>query len=110
MQKETLGTHLPRQQSSLNTGATKWDLSLITQAPTSRTSTRSGRNNQVSPRETLSNHVRNNVSPQARPPQTSRRSRAHKQNHPAPRTHHEVRELHPIVPSRTTTRNRLQKQ
>ncbi|MQL83507.1 hypothetical protein Taro_016007 [Colocasia esculenta] len=41
-----------------------------------------------------------------RPPQTSTRSRAHKQNHPAPRTRHEVRELHPTVPPRTAPRNR----
>ncbi|MQM06803.1 hypothetical protein Taro_039631 [Colocasia esculenta] len=46
--------------------------------PTSQTFTRSGRNNQVLPRETPNNHVRSNVSPQARPPQTSTRSRVHK--------------------------------
>ncbi|MQM06366.1 hypothetical protein Taro_039183, partial [Colocasia esculenta] len=60
----------------------------------------------VTPREP-SNQVRTNVSPQARPPQTSTRSRAHKQNHRAPRTHHEVRELHPTVPPRKAPRNRL---
>ncbi|MQM08626.1 hypothetical protein Taro_041481 [Colocasia esculenta] len=78
--------------------------------PTSQTSTRSGRNNQVSPRETPSNHVRSTVSPQTRPPQTSTRSRAHKKNHPAPRTCHEVRELHTLVPPRTAPRNGLLKQ
>ncbi|MQL74948.1 hypothetical protein Taro_007314 [Colocasia esculenta] len=62
----------------------------MTQAPTSQISTRSGRNNQVSPRETLSNHVRRNGSPQAWPPQTPPKSRAHKQNHPGPRTRHEM--------------------
>ncbi|MQM01346.1 hypothetical protein Taro_034100 [Colocasia esculenta] len=70
----------------------------MTQAPTSRTSTRSRRNNQASPQETPNSHVRSNVSPQARPPQTSVRSRVHKQNQLAPRTLHEVRELHPPVP------------
>ncbi|MQL92966.1 hypothetical protein Taro_025608 [Colocasia esculenta] len=92
MRKQTLGTHPPRQRSSRNTRATTCDQSLTTQALTSRISTRSGRNNQVSPRETPSNQVRTNVSPQARPPQTSTGSRAHKQNHPAPQTLHEVRE------------------
>ncbi|MQM18213.1 hypothetical protein Taro_051200 [Colocasia esculenta] len=75
--------------------------------PTSQTSTWSGRNNQVSPRETPNNHVRSNVSPQARPPQTSTRSRVHKQNQPAPRTLHEVRELHLPVSPRTAPRNGL---
>ncbi|MQM11944.1 hypothetical protein Taro_044854 [Colocasia esculenta] len=51
-----------------------------------------------------------NVSPQARPPQTSTRSRAHKQKHPRPRTRHEVRETHSSVPPRTAPRNRLRKQ
>ncbi|MQL78634.1 hypothetical protein Taro_011080 [Colocasia esculenta] len=60
--------------------------------------------------ETPSNHVRSTVSPQARQPQTSTRSRAHKQNHPAPRTCHEVRELHPTVPPRMAPRNGLPKQ
>ncbi|MQL97921.1 hypothetical protein Taro_030615 [Colocasia esculenta] len=49
-----------------------------------------------------------NVSPQPRPPQTS--SRSHKQNHPKPRTRHEVRELHTKVPPRMAPRNGLQKQ
>ncbi|MQL68631.1 hypothetical protein Taro_000931 [Colocasia esculenta] len=44
--------------------------------------------------------IENDVSPQAQPPLTSTRSRAHKQNHPAPRTLHEVRELHLPVPPR----------
>ncbi|MQL99526.1 hypothetical protein Taro_032255 [Colocasia esculenta] len=39
------------------------------------------------PRET-------DVSPPTRLPRTSTRSRAHKQNHPGPRTRHEARELH----------------
>ncbi|MQM13073.1 hypothetical protein Taro_045994, partial [Colocasia esculenta] len=73
--------------------------------PTSQTSTRSGRNNQVSPRETPNNHVRSNVSPQARPPQTSTRSRADKQNPPASRVLHEVRELHTAVPPQTAPTN-----
>ncbi|MQM20297.1 hypothetical protein Taro_053315 [Colocasia esculenta] len=77
---------------------------------TSQTSTRSGRNNQVSPRETPNNHVRSNVSPQARPPQTSTRSRVHKQNQPAPQTLHKVRELHLPVPPRTAPKNGLPKQ
>ncbi|MQL82285.1 hypothetical protein Taro_014753 [Colocasia esculenta] len=77
------------RESSRNTGATTRDQSLTTQAPTSWTSTRPGRNNQVSPRERPNNHVRSNVSPQARPPQTSTRSRVHKQNQPAPRTLYE---------------------
>ncbi|MQM14158.1 hypothetical protein Taro_047088 [Colocasia esculenta] len=63
----------------------------------------------VTTRDT-SNQVRSTVSPQARPPQTSTRSRAHKQNHPAPWTLHEVRELHPPVPPRTAPRNGLPKQ
>ncbi|MQM14241.1 hypothetical protein Taro_047171 [Colocasia esculenta] len=92
MWKQTISTHPPRQRSLRDTGATTRDRSLTTQAPTSRTSTRLGRNNQVSPRETPSNHVKSNVPPQTRPPQTSTRSRAHKHNHPAPRTLHEVRE------------------
>ncbi|MQM07259.1 hypothetical protein Taro_040098, partial [Colocasia esculenta] len=92
MWKQTLGTHPMRQRSSRNTRATTRDQSLTTQAPTSRTSTRSRRNNQVSPRETPNNHVRSNVSPQARPPQTSTRSRVHKQNQPAPQTLHEENE------------------
>ncbi|MQM20171.1 hypothetical protein Taro_053186 [Colocasia esculenta] len=54
--------------------------------------------------------MRSNISPQARPPQTSTRSRAHKQNHPAPRTLHVVRELHTQVPPRMTPRNGLPKQ
>ncbi|MQL83642.1 hypothetical protein Taro_016136 [Colocasia esculenta] len=33
MRKQTLGTHLPRQRSLRNTGATMWDQSLTTQAP-----------------------------------------------------------------------------
>ncbi|MQL70568.1 hypothetical protein Taro_002883 [Colocasia esculenta] len=33
MRKQTLGTHLPRQRSSRNTGATTRDQSLTTQAP-----------------------------------------------------------------------------
>ncbi|MQM05152.1 hypothetical protein Taro_037955 [Colocasia esculenta] len=74
------------------------DTKVSRQAPTSQTSTRSERDNQVSPRETPSNHVRSNVSPQARPPQTSTRSRAHKHNHPAPWTLHEVKKLHTLVP------------
>ncbi|MQM04621.1 hypothetical protein Taro_037427 [Colocasia esculenta] len=53
----------------------------------------------VTPRDTKQ-PSENDVSPQARPPQTSTRSRAHKQNHPAPRTLHEVRELHLPVPPR----------
>ncbi|MQM00958.1 hypothetical protein Taro_033705 [Colocasia esculenta] len=77
---------------------------------TSRTSTRSGRNNQVSPRETPNNHVRSNISPQTRPPQTSTRLRVHKPNQPTPRTLHEVRELHLPVPPRTAPKNGLSKQ
>ncbi|MQM11713.1 hypothetical protein Taro_044622 [Colocasia esculenta] len=50
------------------------------------------------------------VSRQVRPPQTSTRSRTHKQSHSRPRTLHEVRELHPTVPPRTTPRNGLQNQ
>ncbi|MQL70420.1 hypothetical protein Taro_002742 [Colocasia esculenta] len=78
MWKQNLGTHPPRQRSSRNSRATTRDQSLKTQAPTSQTSTRSGRNNQVSPQGTPNNHVRSNVSPQAQPPQTSTRSRVHK--------------------------------
>ncbi|MQM17315.1 hypothetical protein Taro_050284 [Colocasia esculenta] len=106
MRKQTLGMHPSRQGSSRNTGATTRPECQDT-APTSQNSTRSGRNNQVSPRETLSIHMRSIVSPQARPPQTSTRSRAHKQNHPAPRTRHEVRELHTPVPPLTAPRNGL---
>ncbi|MQM01720.1 hypothetical protein Taro_034478 [Colocasia esculenta] len=50
------------------------------------------------------------VSPQPRPPQTSTRLRAHKQNHPGPRTCHKVRELHRLIAPRTTPRNELPKQ
>ncbi|MQM18099.1 hypothetical protein Taro_051085 [Colocasia esculenta] len=42
----------------------------------------------------------NDVSPQARPPQTSTRSRDNKQNHPGPWTHHKVGKTHAPVPPR----------
>ncbi|MQL69416.1 hypothetical protein Taro_001663 [Colocasia esculenta] len=45
----------------------------------------------------------NDVSPQARPPQTSTRLRAHKQNHSEPETHCEVRKPHTPVPPWTGT-------
>ncbi|MQM13224.1 hypothetical protein Taro_046148 [Colocasia esculenta] len=66
--------------------------------------------------EHWSNHVRpesHNTSTnipdlhEARPPQTSTRLRAHKQNHSGPRTRHKVKELHTPVPPRTTPRNGL---
>ncbi|MQL81236.1 hypothetical protein Taro_013688 [Colocasia esculenta] len=51
-----------------------------------------------------------NVSPEPRPPQTSTRLRAHKQNHPGPQTRHKVWELHLPVPPRMAPRNELLKQ
>ncbi|MQM02618.1 hypothetical protein Taro_035387 [Colocasia esculenta] len=101
--------HTRRDKEAHGTSEQPRETRVSRQAPTSQTSTRSGRNNQVSPRETPSNHVGSTVSPQARPPQTSTRSRIHKQNQPAPRTLHEVRELHTPVPPLTTPRNGLLK-
>ncbi|MQM21333.1 hypothetical protein Taro_054372, partial [Colocasia esculenta] len=63
----------------------------------------------VTPRDTKQ-PSENDVSPHARPPLTSTRSRAHKQNHPAPQTLHEVRELHTSVLPRVAPRNGLLKQ
>ncbi|MQL71621.1 hypothetical protein Taro_003934 [Colocasia esculenta] len=69
--------------------------------------------------ENRSNHMRPeshdtsiNISDlhEVRPSQTSTRSRAHKQNHPAPRTRHKVRELQSTVPPWTAPRNGLLKQ
>ncbi|MQM07998.1 hypothetical protein Taro_040848 [Colocasia esculenta] len=42
------------------------------------------------PVETTEQPSENDISPQARPPQTSTGSRAHKQNHPGPRIHCKV--------------------
>ncbi|MQL82435.1 hypothetical protein Taro_014896 [Colocasia esculenta] len=50
------------------------------------------------------------VSPQARTPQTSTRSKAHKQNHPRPRTCHEVKEPHTSVPPQSGTKEQTMKQ
>ncbi|MQL79879.1 hypothetical protein Taro_012329 [Colocasia esculenta] len=64
------------------------------------------------PRESkVSRHKHQNIPDfhEARPPQTSTRLRAHKQNHPGPWTHHKVRELHLPVPPLTAPRNGLQK-
>ncbi|MQL97707.1 hypothetical protein Taro_030406 [Colocasia esculenta] len=63
----------------------------------------------VTPRDTKQ-PSENDVSPQAQPPQTSTRLRAHKQNHPAPRALHEIRELHTPMPPQTAPRNGLPKQ
>ncbi|MQL96141.1 hypothetical protein Taro_028811 [Colocasia esculenta] len=59
--------------------------------------------------ETPSNHVRRNMSPQARPPWSSTRSRAHKQNHSGLRKSREVKEIHTSVPPRMAPRSRLRK-
>ncbi|MQL81251.1 hypothetical protein Taro_013709 [Colocasia esculenta] len=101
--------HTRRDKEAQGTPEQPRETRVSRQAPTSQTSTRSGRNNQVSLRETPINHVRSTVSPQAWPLQTSTRLRAHKQNHPIPRTLHEVRELHTPVPPQTAPRNRLPK-
>ncbi|MQM17676.1 hypothetical protein Taro_050649 [Colocasia esculenta] len=53
--------------------------------------------------ETTQQPGENDVSPQARPPQTSTRSRAHKQNHPGPWTCHKVGKPHTPVPPRIGT-------
>ncbi|MQM07955.1 hypothetical protein Taro_040804 [Colocasia esculenta] len=58
------------------------------------------------PAETTEQPSENDVSPQAQPPQTATRSRAHKQNHPGPRTHHQVGRLHTSVPSQAGTQER----
>ncbi|MQL81088.1 hypothetical protein Taro_013549 [Colocasia esculenta] len=63
----------------------------------------------VTPRDTEQPGEKS-VSPQPRPPQTSTRLRAHKQNHPGPRTRHKVRELHLPVPPRMAPRKALLKQ
>ncbi|MQM02550.1 hypothetical protein Taro_035318 [Colocasia esculenta] len=63
----------------------------------------------VTPRNTKQPSEKD-VSLQARPPLTSTWSRAHKKNQPAPRTLHEVRELHLPMPPRTAPRNGLPKQ
>ncbi|MQM18273.1 hypothetical protein Taro_051260 [Colocasia esculenta] len=57
----------------------------------------------ITPAKTMEQPSENDVSPQARPPQTSMRSRAHKQNHPGPRTHRQVGKLHTPVPPRAGT-------
>ncbi|MQL68764.1 hypothetical protein Taro_001075 [Colocasia esculenta] len=55
------------------------------------------------PAETMEQPSENDVSPQARPPQTSTRSRAHKKNHLGPWTRHQVGEPHTPVPSQAGT-------
>ncbi|MQL77342.1 hypothetical protein Taro_009758 [Colocasia esculenta] len=60
------------------------------------------------PSETrVSRHKHQHTRPPRGPPQTSTRSRGHKQKHPGPWTCHEVRELHPKVPPQTAPRNGL---
>ncbi|MQL81614.1 hypothetical protein Taro_014078, partial [Colocasia esculenta] len=54
--------------------------------------------------ETMQQPGENDISPQARPPQTSTRSRAHKQNHLGPRTHREVEKPHTPMPPWTGTK------
>ncbi|MQM08879.1 hypothetical protein Taro_041736 [Colocasia esculenta] len=121
-QPESGQTRLPQNQREANPRHTPAETTELTEhqsdqvrpeshdtTPTSQISIRSGRNNQVSPRETPSNQVRTTSHHQARPPQTSTRSRAHKQNPPAPRTCHEVRELHTSVPPQMTPGNGLLK-
>ncbi|MQL86385.1 hypothetical protein Taro_018908 [Colocasia esculenta] len=46
------------------------------------------------PAETTEQPSENDVSLQARPPPTSTRLRAHKQNHPRPWTHHQTNDAH----------------
>ncbi|MQL92020.1 hypothetical protein Taro_024637 [Colocasia esculenta] len=58
------------------------------------------------PAETTQQPGENDISPQARPPQTSARSRADKQNHPETKTHHEVGKPHAPVPPRICTQER----
>ncbi|MQM18759.1 hypothetical protein Taro_051755 [Colocasia esculenta] len=58
------------------------------------------------PTETTEQPSENDVSPQARPPQTPTGSRPHKQNHPGPWTYHKVGKPHTPVPPWTGTLER----
>ncbi|MQM17782.1 hypothetical protein Taro_050760, partial [Colocasia esculenta] len=58
------------------------------------------------PAETTEQPSENDVSLQARPPQSSTRSRAHKMNHPRPRIHRKVGKPYTPVPLRTGTQER----